>query len=535
MTHPPNNSNLSQPADRPPGREQSTSILSREIRNLFGIDLRGLAAFRIGLGLLLIADLILRARDFGAHYCDDGVLPSSAVFELYHSHNVYRSLHLISGAWQFQTVLFLIAGLFALFLMLGLWTRIVTIVCWILIVSLHAKNPLILNGGDGLLRILLFWGMFLPLGAKWSIDRRRGRQSQEQNNHFLSCATFALLVQFSLVYWFSFLSKTDPCWTRDGTAIFFALNIDLITRPLGQWLLEFPELLRFLSHATMYLEGLGPFLFFLPFITAWSRLAAVIMFASFHLGILLCMDVGLFSFVCWVGLIIFLPTVSWDGLSRLWDRIKIGSRITGLSRHQKRNRSRRVATGSDRQDTGDSRKKSLLSTVTNGVVILLLGSVILWNISGLINYPNKPSLSKAGNFLIRVARLEQKWRMFAPYPKKEDGWFVVPGLLKDGSQIDLFTWGGPVTDSKPDSVFADVPNARWRKYFGNLWLRDNSEARWYYCQYLQRLWNLENKQFSDRQLKEIKIYYWEEFTLLDKPPRMEKHLLWTFSEDIYWE
>ena len=44
----------------------------------FGIDTRSLAAFRISLGLLILADLALRSRNLRAFYTDFGVLPRSA-------------------------------------------------------------------------------------------------------------------------------------------------------------------------------------------------------------------------------------------------------------------------------------------------------------------------------------------------------------------------------------------------------------------------------------------------------------------------
>ena len=47
------------------------------LREIFGIDLRTMALFRVGLGALLLADLALRARDLTAHYTDAGILPWS--------------------------------------------------------------------------------------------------------------------------------------------------------------------------------------------------------------------------------------------------------------------------------------------------------------------------------------------------------------------------------------------------------------------------------------------------------------------------
>ncbi len=136
---------------------------------LFGVDLRSLAALRVAMAMLIIIDLIRRSRDLVAHYTDFGVLPRTALIEEYSRWRI--SLHLANGTWEFQALLFTIAGIFAVALLLGYRTRVVTIASWFMLASLHARNPLLLDGGDVLLRVTLFWAIFLPWGACWSIDR----------------------------------------------------------------------------------------------------------------------------------------------------------------------------------------------------------------------------------------------------------------------------------------------------------------------------------------------------------------------------
>ena len=48
---------------------------------VFGADLRSLAAFRIAIALLVLADLTTRSCDLRAHYADDGVLPRSVLID----------------------------------------------------------------------------------------------------------------------------------------------------------------------------------------------------------------------------------------------------------------------------------------------------------------------------------------------------------------------------------------------------------------------------------------------------------------------
>ncbi|MGA1192190.1 MAG: HTTM domain-containing protein, partial [Bdellovibrionota bacterium] len=57
------------------GAPQPKSKLPRWFRSYCCLDTRSLALFRIALGLLLLIDLINRAKFLRAHYTDFGVLP----------------------------------------------------------------------------------------------------------------------------------------------------------------------------------------------------------------------------------------------------------------------------------------------------------------------------------------------------------------------------------------------------------------------------------------------------------------------------
>ncbi|WP_235271567.1 hypothetical protein [Halorubrum saccharovorum] len=83
--------------------------LRAALRSRIGIDVRALAAFRVALGVVLLVDLALRARNLTAFYTDSGVLPRSTVPEAY-SLGTRLSLHALSGEAWAAGVLFLVAG-----------------------------------------------------------------------------------------------------------------------------------------------------------------------------------------------------------------------------------------------------------------------------------------------------------------------------------------------------------------------------------------------------------------------------------------
>lgn len=277
---------------------------------LFSTDTRSLSLFRVGLALLLLADLITRAPLLTAFYTDSGVMPRAFVTD--HLQDVWSfSLHLASGQVYFQAFLFVCAGVAALLLLVGYRTRLMTLLSWALLASLHVRNPEVLSAGDILLRVLLFWGLFLPLGLHWSVDRARATNEQDVPERVLSAATAAVLLQAASVYLFTWLLKTGGPW-RDGSAVRLALNWDQGTTPLGRLLLELPPpLLALATHGVVGFELLGPLLLFAPVFTAPLRLAVLPLFALMHLTFGVTMVLGTFSFVSAVSLAPFLPTAFW--------------------------------------------------------------------------------------------------------------------------------------------------------------------------------------------------------------------------------
>src|SRR6185369_3503249 len=56
---------------------------------------------------------------------------------------------------------------------LGFRTRLATIITWVFFISIHNRNRWLTLGGDDLTDVLLFWSMFVDLGACYGLDARR--------------------------------------------------------------------------------------------------------------------------------------------------------------------------------------------------------------------------------------------------------------------------------------------------------------------------------------------------------------------------
>jgi len=281
-------------------------------RTLFGVDLRTLALFRVSLGVFLLTDLVLRARDLTAHYTDAGIMPRWVQAD--HLLASSWSLHLANGSAVFQGILFALAALCAFGLLIGWRTRLMTILSWLLLISVQNRNTYILSGEDNLALMMLFWAMFLPLGARYSVDAALSRSSRWAHNAYCSIATAALLAQGMSMYFFSAVLKTHPIWVPDGTAVYYALQLDYLVTPFSLWFRQFEGLMTGLTYYVYVLELIGPVLIFSPIFHKALRPLLMLAFMTMHLAFFFYLEIGLFPFISIIMNLTFLPGWIWDAL-----------------------------------------------------------------------------------------------------------------------------------------------------------------------------------------------------------------------------
>src|SRR5262249_19688383 len=135
------------------------------------VDPRPLALFRVAFGLTLLHDLFDYARDLTAFASDAGMLPRGAQAEPL----AWSAFELVGDP---RAVAALYAGgvLVTLAFTLGYRTRLANLLAWLFFTSLHNRNLYVTDGGDDLVRILLFLSLFTDLGCAWSADVALGRK-----------------------------------------------------------------------------------------------------------------------------------------------------------------------------------------------------------------------------------------------------------------------------------------------------------------------------------------------------------------------
>lgn len=285
------------------------------LRGAYSLDLRSLALFRIGLALVLIGDLIARACDLTVFYTDWGILPRAVLLDNFSLPERF-SIHLMSGQFLFQALLFFLAGLFAVMLLFGVRTRLAAVASWFMLVSLQMRNPVILQGGDVYLRELAFIAIFLPLGAMYSIDAALDTTPEEERTArttvYFSTFGLALMAQIALLYMFAVLLKTAPEWRVNHTAVFYALSIQQMSTPLGRFLLHFPKLLPWLTRGTLLHESSIPALILIPIFAGPARFLAAVLILVLHTALGLSIRLGHFPYIAGIAALPLLPTWFWN-------------------------------------------------------------------------------------------------------------------------------------------------------------------------------------------------------------------------------
>src|SRR5262249_42583630 len=268
----------------------------------YALDATSLAALRIGLAALVLLDLGLRSVDLVAHYTDLGVLPRDLVPP--GSWDFAWSLHRLGGSPGFEVGLFAVQAAVAGALLLGWRTFWASLLTAVLTISLHGRNPLLRDGQDDLLRVLLVWGVLLPWGSRWSLDARRGRTwhplGSPVGSSVATAATAGDLLQLLLVYWSSAIAQLESPWWRSGEALSPAVSISRYAPRLGQLLLHAPALLRAGTYAVLAFELLGPAVVLLRRKPRWRTLE-VVAFWLLHLGMASVLRLGLFPLIAAVG------------------------------------------------------------------------------------------------------------------------------------------------------------------------------------------------------------------------------------------
>ncbi|WP_394329563.1 hypothetical protein [Haladaptatus litoreus] len=326
----------------------------------------------------------------------------------------------------------------------------------------------------------------------------------------MSFASAGLLVQVVIVYTANALFKLRGDMWMDGVAVQYIFSLQSYTTSFGDFLAQFPILLRLFDALWLALVISSVLLLLL---TGWLRAAFASLFVAMHVGMLLTLHLSIFPLVSVVALVPFFPSVVWDAAERITDPL-----AESLDGYRWREKFERGALPTRTSPTIPATVSRWAGRIATLVAACLLVSVLVWN-AATLGYVQTP---EQVNDVADPA--EHRWSMFAPEPWGVDGWYVVPGTLESGRQVDAFhdsdvRWG------RPTDASLGYPTHRWYKYLLDVQYPQNERLRPHFTDYVCDRWNSNHEDG----LTDISVYYVRQPTTLDGPEPTERVKLTTRS------
>jgi hypothetical protein len=285
------------------------------------------------------------------------------------------------------------------------------------------------------------------------------------------------------------------------------------------------------------------------------------------------MEVGLFPWVAGLCMVCFLPGWFWDSLvprlrsalpglegvaqrlqrlphvaarsvrahlAPLWARSSSAMGLTAYGDRPANGSTTTAGEGGQHGEAGSQPVTLRSSLATNLLALFFLFYILCWNLTTVSPISMPTPAYALGPF----SGVYQNWIMFSPDPPKDDGWWVIPGNLQGGRQVDLMSvvrgdYGlHEVSYEKPDSILATYDNEHWHKYLEFITTLeyyktpeeradrrvDQREQRENLSRYLCRAWNEHHA--GDESLENLQIVYMREPTLPDyQRPKVERVVL----------
>jgi len=450
------------------------------------IDLRALGVFRIAIGTIAVIDVARRFPLIELFYSNSGLLSNHFSLFLPFNEFSFSLLYAFSRPAEVRVVFLLILGCAVVFT-LGYRTRLFHALTLAGVLSIHGRNPMVENGGDVVLNLMLVWALVLPLGARFGIDAVRASRARAPEartpevdrpirvppDRARSLAVTVVLLQLAVIYFLNAVQKDGATW-REGTALAYILEQDRTVTWLGVWARDLPfGVTRLLTWGAQAIEALAPALILSPIAVTACRRIAIVALSALHVGIAALIDVGLFSWVMLACLPLLLTTADFDLISRV--RLRLASRkMFAAARARARSDAwlgvppGSLSEGPAQQSASPATWASARRAVQRvghiggeiavAVVLLACASqVLIENRFFTERVPfTQPRWARA---IVEYGRLFQGWGMFAPDAPTRDGWLVIDAVLADGTHID------PQTGRTPAFEVADHRRLRWDSFW----------------------------------------------------------------------
>lgn len=280
---------------QPPSEEGIDELFNTVINFMRGESSGEVAGvFRLAVGTTALVNSVLLFVARNRYYGKDGLLLWSEAKSF--PENGYTLLTLAPTNDDYLTALFVALIAANVLYLVGFFARAASLLMGAILVSLHHRNPYVLNGGDNLLLQYLWLGALLPLDARYSLRKHLG-WIKDAPTWVFGQRLLQLLICY--IYLYAFGAKAQQAvWLR-GEAMLDVLASPMLARfpvHLGSHLIS-----ALASYATLAFESLFPLLIFHKKATTPLILIGV----AFHVGIEATLKIPLFSAMMLASYVLF--------------------------------------------------------------------------------------------------------------------------------------------------------------------------------------------------------------------------------------
>lgn len=385
-------------------------------------DPRTLGLFRIGLGLLLIADVWALWPHAAYLYGDASVWPAAEVCTGLRRASLLCVLPGTAASWVVVGLFTLCAGAFTL----GAFTRVTKWLTAYLFLSVVLRNGLPL-AGEQVFGSFLFLLCLSRCDAAFSIDNVRRRRRDDGPVHRMVPAwpRHLMILQLCIAYGVAGWAKTGATW-EDGTSFYYVLSNDRWFRFPPWWLLSTfgTNLLRAATFVAWWFERLFPLVGLGLLFGARSRvlrwLGSRWIWAPLS--------------IAFTGVLVVLTNIGWFVPAMLVATIVLfrGDEVgRAVARVQ-----RRPFDAAVRAPDRPARRHNLLLAAFVGWHALAMAV----NAAALpsLTLPMPTAVREATQAYARLTNTVQYWGMFSPRAPRSRRWLVVDVVSEDGATQPAF-------------------------------------------------------------------------------------------------
>lgn len=223
-----------------------------------------MAVFRILFGLVHLANWAIIGQHFEYWYTEKGLVPSDIALRF--NGDAWRFNPLASTPDNLNLFWYAWMVLCAVLVTVGLFTRVASIMLALLTVAFHLRNPILLHGGDTLLRNMTILLALAPAGAAYSVDALLRRKNGQPAITEVSLWPQRMMAfQLAVVYVTTVIQKMSGERWRDGTATWFPPQLTEFNRFPVPAFFDTQPFVMISTYGTLLLElALGTLVFWCP-------------------------------------------------------------------------------------------------------------------------------------------------------------------------------------------------------------------------------------------------------------------------------